>query len=54
MCAHNASEHGIGCQAVHTHIYIGKTPYAIAGKWSISPVNFRVQRIITHAHKRAG
>ena len=22
MCTHNASGHGIGCQAVHTHIYI--------------------------------
>ena len=22
MCAHDVSGHGIGCQAVHTHIYI--------------------------------
>ena len=22
MCAHNASGHGIGCQAVRTHIYL--------------------------------
>ena len=22
VCTHNASWHGIGCQAVHTHIYI--------------------------------